>query len=98
MDVRGIFLTRAIRDLEAITARIAKDNPAAAKAFGLKLADEALTLGRYPEMGRVVPEFHDATIREIVRGQYRIIYRLRSEPKRVHILRFWHAARGKPEV
>jgi plasmid stabilization system protein ParE len=84
--------------LEAITARIAKDNPSAAKAFGLKLADEALTLSKFPEMGRVVPEFRDPTLREIIRAQYRIIYRLRNEPKRVHILRFWHAARSTPEI
>ncbi len=98
MDVRVLFLTRSIRDLEAITAKIAKDNPAAAKAFGLKLAEKALSLGQFPEMGRAVPEFRDKTIREIVHGHYRIIYRLRNEPKRVHILRFWHAARGTSEI
>jgi len=98
MDVRVLFLTRSIRDLEAITAKIAKDNPSAAKAFGLALTEKALSLGRFPEMGRMLPEFRDKTIREIVHGHYRIIYRLRNDPKRVHILRFWHAARGTPEI
>lgn len=49
-------------------------------------------------MGKVVPEFGDATIRELVVRSYRVIYRVNHADRRVDILRFWHAARGEPDV
>jgi toxin ParE1/3/4 len=98
MDFKVVFMRRAVRDLEIITAQIAREDPQAAERFGLKLIEEALTLGRFPRIGRVVPEFGDPTLREIIHGRYRIIYRVREAMKRIHIIRFWHAARGKPEI
>ena len=50
-------------------------------------------------MGRVVPELDDPLIREIiVRRSYRVIYRLNRAEHMVEIIRFWHAARGIPEI
>jgi plasmid stabilization system protein ParE len=36
-------------------------------------------IGEFPESGRIVPEIGERTVREIVLGNYRIIYRLRTE-------------------
>ena len=76
--------------------RTASSSPEIAERFGNRLIDRALTLATLPERGRVVPEFGDPEIREIFFKTYRIVYRLRSGV--VEVIRFWHAARGTPEI
>jgi plasmid stabilization system protein ParE len=56
------------------------------------------SLRSFPELGRVVPERGEPNIREIVVGNYRVVYRFRREQKTVEILRVWHGARGEPAV
>jgi toxin ParE1/3/4 len=48
-------------------------------------------LRRHPRMGRVVPEYEDATIRELIVGNYRIVYRVRRQ--RVGIVAIVHGSR-----
>ena len=69
-------------------------------SFGNLLIDKALSLGPFPEIGRVVPEIDDQSVREIIHGSYRIIYEIIPSPTTttIYILRFWHAARGTPEI
>ena len=93
-----VITPTAINDLEEIVRFIASDSPERAKHFGYTLIDQALSLAPFPEMGRVMPEMDDQDVREIVYGSYRIIYELRHQPSAIYILRFWHAARGTPEV
>jgi toxin ParE1/3/4 len=38
------------------------------------LIKRAETLANFPYMGRVVPEFHSDDLREIIEGNYRIVY------------------------
>jgi plasmid stabilization system protein ParE len=57
-----------------------------------------LTLSELPERGRVVPEISDPAVREIVHRPYRIIYEIFPDRNAVYILRFWHGARGEPEI
>ena len=49
-------------------------------------------------MGRTVPELGDPSVREIIHGSYRIVYELLHDPNAVYVLRFWHGARGAPEI
>lgn len=93
-----ILTPQAQKDLKNIVAFIRRDSPQRARAFGSQLIDSALSIGPFPEMGRVVPELDDSKVREIVHGSYRIIYEIVSDPTTIYILRFWHAARGTPEV
>ncbi|MDQ2868925.1 MAG: type II toxin-antitoxin system RelE/ParE family toxin [Verrucomicrobiota bacterium] len=85
-------------DLREIVSFIARDSPQRALAFGNLLVDTALSLATQPERGRVVPEQDDPAVREIIRGAYRIIYEVVREPSAVFVLRFWHGARGEPEI
>jgi plasmid stabilization system protein ParE len=85
-------------DLKSIVKFIRRDSPQRARAFGNALIDEALSIGPFPEIGRIVPELDDCQVREIIHGSYRIIYEIVSDPTAIYILRFWHAARGTPEV
>jgi plasmid stabilization system protein ParE len=68
----------ALNQAEEIADYIADDNPFASEKWlsGLFGAVERLT--DYPESGRPVPEIPRPEIREIVYGEYRIIYRVRT--------------------
>ncbi len=97
MDIPVIITPTALRDLEEIVRFIALDSPDRAQRFGHTLVEKAISIGKFPEMGRVTPELDDPAVREIVHGSYRLIYELRREPHAIYLLRFWHAARGVPE-
>lgn len=98
MGIPVILTPQSLADLRVIVRRIALNDPERAKAYGNLLIDRALSLSTFPERGRVVPELNDPSVREIIRGSYRIIYEVMEEPKAIYVLRFWHAARGEPEV
>ena len=85
-------------DLRDITAYIKADNPSAAASFALTLIERTELLREFPEMGRVIPEHNDPALREIIQGNYRIIYRFSSRQSKVQIVRLWHGARGMPKL
>jgi toxin ParE1/3/4 len=88
----------ARRDLRDIVRYISLDSPERAVRFGQFLISNTKRLAGFPELGRVVPEFDDPSIREIVVRSYRVIYRVSHSESRVDVARFWHGARGTPEV
>ena len=92
------LVLQAQDDLREIVAFIARNNQARAESFGDMLYEKAMSLGNHPMMGRVVPELHDDAIREIIHGAYRIICEVFANPEMITALRFWHAARGAPQV
>ena len=98
MDFKVFLSNEALSDLERIVAYIAPHNPVAAERMGNRLLDAALSLNQLPERGRAVPEFRRPELREIIFRSYRIIYRVNSENKCVEIVRFWHGARGFPQI
>jgi plasmid stabilization system protein ParE len=93
-----ILTEQSQADLREIVCFIARDSAERARRFGNALLDQALSIGHFPEMGRVVPELGDPAVRELIHGSYRIVYELMRDPNEVDELRFWPAARGKPEV
>jgi addiction module RelE/StbE family toxin len=88
----------ARRDLQDIVRYISLDSPQHAVIFGQFLVSSTKRLADFPELGRVVPEFDDPSLREIVVRSYRVIYRVDHCDCRVDVARFWHGARGTPEV
>ena len=98
MGYKVILTPQAQDDLRDIVSFIAQNNPTRAKSFGNELIDLALTLAELPERGRVVPEISEPSVREIVHRPYRIIYEIFPEQNVVYVLRFWHGARGEPEI
>jgi plasmid stabilization system protein ParE len=97
-EYKVIFGPRARTDLRDVVRYIALGSGSSdvAERFGKMLLERALSLSKLPERGRVVPELELAEVREIIFKSYRIVYRV-SETS-VQILRFWHAARGAPEL
>ena len=85
------WTAQAADDLDAIAEFIAADSPHFAGLFVMDILETAERLADFPESGRIVPEVGDKTIREIISGSYRIMYRLRSET--VEILTVFHGTR-----
>jgi toxin ParE1/3/4 len=98
MDFKIFLSLDALSDLERIVAYIALDDVVAAERVGNQLLDAALSLTSFPERGRVVPEFLRPQLREIVFRSYRIIYRMNTVDNSLEIVRFWHGARGFPQI
>jgi plasmid stabilization system protein ParE len=63
-----------------------------------RIIREAENVAAFPRLGRIVPEFGNPQIREIISQSYRIIYKFDEEGDSVAILRIWHGARGTPEM
>jgi addiction module RelE/StbE family toxin len=98
MGWQVIIAPSAQTDLAEIVRYIARHNSDAAARIGFELITRAESLADFPEIGRVVPEFRQSNLREIICRSYRIIYRLRREDEQIQIIRFWHGARGFPHI
>ena len=66
----------AIQDLNDIGDYISKDSIRYAELTVEKLFNSVDILEQHPFAGKMVPEFEDETIRELIRGNYRIVYHL----------------------
>ena len=85
-----IWTEPAVADLEEIGQFISKNNPPAAEKVGSKIIREAENVAAFPRLGRIVPEFGNPQIREIISQSYRVIYKFDEEGDLVAILRIWH--------
>jgi len=94
MDYKVTLSLSARRDLEDIVRYISLDAPERAIKFGRFLISKTKSLGQFPEIGRVVPEFGNPVIREIVVRSYRVIYRVNHKNHKIEVIRFWHGRRG----
>ncbi len=82
----------AVQDLQDIYAYIAKDSKYYADRYIDKLIERVDQLITQPKSGRVVPEFGVLTIRELIEGNYRIVYQINNSSS-ISILRIHHSAR-----
>ncbi len=98
MGWKIIIAPSAQADLEDIVRYIAHHNTDAAVRMGYELITRAESVAAFPEVGRVVPEFRQPNLREVICRSYRVIYRLRRDEQRIDIVRFWHGARGFPHI
>jgi len=83
----------AVSDLKSVFDYIADDSSRYAQITASKIHCRVQTLADQPYTGRVVPEFEDTTIRELISGNYRIIYSIVNDYQ-IDILRIYHSARS----
>jgi toxin ParE1/3/4 len=69
---------------------IRRENPSAAFTFRQKAWETLSRLERFPESGRILPEFPDLPYREVIVTPYRFFYRVKGET--VWIVAVWHGA------
>ena len=82
----------ALQDLRDIFDYIAKDSVFYADRYIDKLIERVDQLESNPKSGRVVPEFGILTLRELIEGNYRIVYQINSSQS-ISIIRVHHSAR-----
>ena|SRR3990170_7295858 len=78
-------------DLREIVEYISRDSLTYAASVVGRVIAAVDRLERHPKLGRVVPEYEDETIRELIVGNYRVVYRLRRQ--RIGILAVVHGSR-----
>lgn len=85
---------RAQADLAAIRAFVEVDSPHYADVIVRRLVHAVDRLQAFPQSGRVVAEYVDPVIREIILRPYRIVYRIVSDQE-IHVLTVHHGSRGE---
>lgn len=86
----------ALGHLTAIHDYVAQDAPIYARSLVDRLTDRSKQIGRFPRSGRMVPEYEQEDVREIIEAPYRIIYRIL--PERVDVLAVVHTSQEKPRL
>jgi addiction module RelE/StbE family toxin len=89
--IKLIWSPEAKLDLQRIRRYIAKDAPRRATEYIKKLRKTAALLRKFPELGGSCPELEWLGCRELIKGNYRIIYRVQG--KTVQVITVRHAAR-----
>lgn len=84
----------AVERVTEIAQYIARDNPAAAEVWVNTIFGKVGDLKAFPESGRLVPETNNHSIRELIYGNYQIVYRI--EKKRISILTVRHGKQMLP--
>lgn len=86
-----IWTELAIDDLQSIHEYIAKDSKVYADRLIEKIINRLGQIKVFPKSGRVVPEFNSEIIRELIEGNYRIVYKI--DPDNISIIRIHHSSR-----
>lgn len=92
--MRIIWSPLAVDRASEIADYIAQDKPSAAKKWIDTIFSKVEKLKSSPEIDRIVPEINDSQFRELIYGNYRIIYRI--ETKQISILTIRHSRQILP--
>lgn len=86
------FASSAIADLLAVQEWYESQG---VPGIGRRIVEEVMAniqqVARFPEMGRVVPEFESPTLRELILPPYRLVYLVTTN--HVRIVRLWRSER-----
>ncbi|MEA3275555.1 MAG: type II toxin-antitoxin system RelE/ParE family toxin [Pseudomonadota bacterium] len=86
------FAASALGDLEEIQAWYAEEGvPEVGDRFVAEIFERVEVLADHPDIGRVVPEFGQPFLRELIHPPFRIVYR--RDAQRVRIVRIWRSER-----
>lgn len=76
MDRKVKWSPEAVEDVESIAQYISRDSQFYARATVSKILDFSHSISKFPQMGRIVPEFNDRNIRERLVYSYRLVYKI----------------------
>ncbi|MEQ3693212.1 MAG: type II toxin-antitoxin system RelE/ParE family toxin [Thalassolituus sp.] len=86
------FSNSALEDLKEVKAYYNEQEvPEVGRRHLIEIFERVELLPDNPQFGRVVPEFDEPHIREIIHPPYRIVYMLDS--KSIQIIRVWRSER-----
>lgn len=81
--------------LEAIRDYVAQTSPEYARRIVDNLTRRSIQIAAFPFSGRVVPEYELSSVRELMEGNYRLIYLVNDEKDVVEVLAVIHGARAR---
>lgn len=87
-----VWSPRALKDIEEIASYISKDSLQYARAQTRLFFTTVEILEEHPFKGRIVPELAGSAVRQLLCGNYRIIYEISGEDE-IGILTIHHQAR-----
>jgi toxin ParE1/3/4 len=82
--------------LAEVCEYISRDSEHYAKLFAQRIFAAAEMLTRFPESGRIVPEYDRRDLRELLFQNYGIVYRIKGDV--VQIATVVHGARLLPDI
>jgi plasmid stabilization system protein ParE len=85
------FSKQAHTRIEEIVHFIASDKPGAARQWAEGLRQVVTKLTTFPYIGRKVPEFADEHLRELLYGEYRVVYVIDTSSGKIVIITIHHA-------
>lgn len=83
---------KEINNLKAIYEYISLDSESYADKYINRIIRKIEQLQSYPNLGRIVPEKNDDSIRELIIGSHRIFYKVGA--KSVKVIRLHHSAQN----
>lgn len=87
------FTEQALSDIEDIANYISHDSVHYAQLQVQKFFKRVEILEKFPLTGRKVPELNMKLVRELIEGNYRIIYKIVNR-ETIHILTVYHTRRN----
>lgn len=69
----------SVNQLSAIYNYVAQNSPQYAQRLIQRITKRSEQIAKFPFSGRIVPEFETQKMREVIEGNYRIIYYIKSE-------------------
>ena len=97
VDYKVIWSEGAQLDFRGILEYIA-DNPDATIRVGEMIMSRINQLINFPQMGSRIPEEPILEMRQVVAGNYPVIYRVAEERCVIGFVRIWHGVRGEFEI
>jgi addiction module RelE/StbE family toxin len=73
-----IWSRSSLDDVDQIAQFISRDSPDQAALFVARLIEAADRLALFPRSGRVIPEIGGEDCRQVIYGDYRILYRVQG--------------------
>lgn len=92
-----VWTNQALNKLNKIVDYIAQDDFVTAEKWASTIIEKTDQLIAHPELGRVVPEYNESSLRELIFGSYRVIYRIRKSESKIYIQTVWHV-RQDPSI
>lgn len=92
--MKVVWTHQAYLRLSEIHEFIARDSQEAADRWAGKILDRGDGLADFPEKGRAVPELPGSSLRELIEGNYRIVYRVTK--RKIELLTVFEGHMGLP--
>ena len=73
----------AIGHLASIYEYIGRDSPRYGRRMVDRITSRSRQIARFPRSGQMVPEYQDPDVREVLEGQFRVIYEVAAKEIRV---------------